>query len=258
MGNIVFPEDVGEVVLVDGVCYGKIVSTDLPVTHTVDDVDGVFGECSLCRGSSSSSSSNSSSNSLSSPSSSSSLSSSSDSSSSLSDSSSSPSSSSSGIFVPSLDCSGGTEPSMVLNVVGASGTITWCGLTWNLPGDSGLTQEVCPSQYIDDILTSGAYDKGYHRWLKNTGGGSLRLQRAVFDGVQRQNVIFLQGSPHTGDNTHNLWNYTGSKIVDNRGVCSLISTVASPTLGNYQLTNEFFGTCTQGGITYTWSKGTNW
>jgi hypothetical protein len=46
--SLVFPEDVGEVVIVNGKCYSKIVKTDLPVTNTADDVDEVFDTCDAC------------------------------------------------------------------------------------------------------------------------------------------------------------------------------------------------------------------
>ena len=40
-----------------------------------------------------------------------------------------------------------TCPLMDLRVSGASGTITWCGETWNLPADSGKCKKVCPTFY---------------------------------------------------------------------------------------------------------------
>lgn len=65
---------------------------------------------------------------------------------------------------PSNPC--GDLPEMLVTVTGTTGTINWCGETWNLPDDSGVEKSVCPDTYsiVNTIgpQTGGGYDSLAH------------------------------------------------------------------------------------------------
>ena len=87
-----------------------------------------------------------------------------------------------------------TCPSMKLRVTGTTGTISWCGETWNLPGDSGLCKEVCPEYYRRGKRSSTAtwyttyytsfrkYKHHYEKWRFGayiSDANGLWLQRGI-------------------------------------------------------------------------------
>ena len=66
------------------------------------------------------------------------------------------------------DGMGGFDPSMAGTVTGASGTITWMGETWVLPGESGVTKCVCPDMYSHYTLTGGLNTYTSHETWRKT------------------------------------------------------------------------------------------
>jgi hypothetical protein len=154
---------------------------------------------------------------------------------------------------------------MQVTVTGASGTITWCGLTWNLPGDSGLTQCLCPTTYRLQSQPTPSYS-GWHRW---DGGGTpntaLQLYRRFYTytsgGSTYRNPSFNRNTLWVhGDRDQVSWNTGLTRNTQYSDISKVLyPTVGRPTENDYQITNDFFGTHTDGSsITFTWSKGNNW
>lgn len=158
---------------------------------------------------------------------------------------------------------------MVVSVTGASGTIDWLGKTWNLPADSGLPQEVCPTQYYNEQWSGSTYFQGGNGWnlTASLGQAALRIKRVYgnFPSVVYQlNQINVRDINNGGINTYDrnfFATYPGPVTTHyTQNAFGLVNSVppALPTFSEYQITDEFFGSYTIGGITYSWSKGTNW
>ena len=166
---------------------------------------------------------------------------------------------------------------MALQVTGTSGTINWCGQTWNLPADSGVWKEVCPSTYVKKQSTYNSFNFDYwtalHSWRNQAGGADLIMKRdygilhstggGPYYGAAGRNVIFLRAGgdadlyyfqgyyptrPWTPNTTSAVSTALGILTVGDRA-----------TFNDYTLTTKFTaGSHTVSGITYTWAKGTNW
>lgn len=143
------------------------------------------------------------------------------------------------------------NPEILLTVTGASGTVNWCGEQWTLPGDSGLQKSLCPTNY-----GKGTYAGGFrHYWKKAITYTGLYLGRFVHSGSWRHSIR-IQDTAFRGQNfrtstagTTSLYSY----------YLSLLSTASpSPTISNYDIPNNFFGSTTISGITYAWARGQGW
>ena len=161
---------------------------------------------------------------------------------------------------------------MLIQITGSSGTVNWCGETWNLPADSGEWKEVCPSFYRKGHQSFGWDSTGKKGETWNIGGfnGDLALTRYLnisssgFYYFNWRHRICLE---NTNTDKHEWWasadrfptptpSYTFPVISE----LGLITT-APPRenwYGNQYLTDNFFGSHTIGSVTYTWAKGTNW
>ena len=156
------------------------------------------------------------------------------------------------------------DPSMLITITGAAGAINWCGKVWNLPGDSGIQYEVCPSSYL----------KGYYR---STVGTEIHINaRQVWKKAGPWDVLSLTRTydytkytvPATtrflGNNRLAVKDSTDWRAFTGGGTFTFatelnkITAVIGPTMANYLVTNEFFGSTVIGGITYAWEKGEDW
>lgn len=80
------------------------------------------------------------------------------------------------------------DPEMLLTVTGAAGTITWCGETWVLPGDSGVEKSVCPTTYgkqrgTNTTIQYYSYISGTWQathWWNHLGSLSMKRQAVTF------------------------------------------------------------------------------
>jgi hypothetical protein len=148
-------------------------------------------------------------------------------------------------------CSGSNDPNMQLTVSGASGTVDWCGEIWNLPADSGDTRCVCPTTYNQ---FRSAVPTASNRWAY---GSSLQMLRNSYSGTfDQQNSLRL--NPVGAVDSLDLWRFYLSTVYSSFNALGFISTVPFATYSDYLITNEYFGSHTTGGITYTWDKGINW
>lgn len=168
-------------------------------------------------------------------------------------------------------CVGG-DPEMLVTVSGASGTIVFCGETWNLPGDSGQQKTVCPTTYLKSTstYTSPVGTAAQHVW-KFTGtatpvSGGLKLQRAARATPSPNYTNRVQGvsiSPTSGFYSRQAWfsGTTGFTYINNANTPkpSVVNVVKPSSLsGGYDLNDAFFGSATISGITYSWAKGNGW
>jgi len=172
----------------------------------------------------------------------------------------------------------GPDPEMLLTVTGASGTVNWCGQTWNLPADSGVEKSACPGSH-GIVQTSGltpystfTYWLAHETWkytaatstnlvlinqyrvVGSLGGTSYLLSGCTQSiGVQGtlSNQVFLGSGSARPVAPLFTSRTTGINPV-------LLSGQAAPTYSNYKIPDGFFGSHTAGGITYTWAKGAGW
>lgn len=159
------------------------------------------------------------------------------------------------------------EPSMNVTVTGASGTINWCGETWNLPGDSGDTKTVCPTYYVKQTTTGATTLKARHEWsyagTKVSLGMVRRYSRFFMTGVAYNTVAFYASDTGTTRQDKYLWYFIGgtwngpyTSLSQVTGVSPLLS--GRPSFSSYDFGSNFFGSETVAGITYTWAKGQGW
>jgi len=168
------------------------------------------------------------------------------------------------------DCTGhagdaGVAPGIALSVsnLGATETIIWCGKTWNLPGDNGLRQCVCPTFYEKN--TGSSRSSNYERWRY---GASLRLEQSINPGAAGINraQVFVAGGLVNSYYGHyfNLGN-TSSTFTGGAGggfppqmVQSLVPNVTFTDGGAFIRDGHFDITYTTAGVTYKWDKGKGW
>ena len=179
-----------------------------------------------------------------------------------------PSSSSSSSGLGASSCSGG-DPEMLVTVTGAAGSINWLGETWNLPGDSGLEKTVCPTTYflIKGTAFTGTYYYARHRWRFGTGNELdlyIRYQVGLFGSNWYRLTNFNWLTVKNSKDVRSFsgvapsrpvpptFTFTGYSNINN------ILGVGPPYYDTYTLTNEFFGSHTISGITYSWAKGAGW
>jgi len=162
-------------------------------------------------------------------------------------------------WTPTLNCSGGTEPSMGLTVTGSvTKSVSWCGEVWNLPADSGVTKEVCPDSYVLNTTTNQG-----ELWVHYAANG-FWMERDLVTG---SNGVFSYMSVRPSSVT-----YLRSRVTISYGSINNPTTNASiatpfyniysgprPTISDYRLPNSWFNSMTDtSGITYAWQRGSNW
>jgi len=193
-------------------------------------------------------------------------------------------------------CEGGEtnpcdDPEMLLTVTGTTGTINWCGETWNLPGDSGVQKSVCPTVYALYKYTLNYAGSSYgspwssnlidckHIWSFNFD--SLRLERQYGRrddllnskmyktfGQQIASSVDLNKAPSGSDQDFIAFTPTqfGTPFPPPMNLSGwssfplgvLTTGAAPPRENDYKIHNGMFGSTTISGITYTWEKGLGW
>jgi hypothetical protein len=184
------------------------------------------------------------------------------------------------------ECCDDNDPQMLLTVSGNTSNITWCGETWT-PAESGVTKFVCPNFYrkIKRKLTgtvNGSNTTAYSAeqyWVNINGDGlTLKRQYYIFRdyrfgsdwnwliGTLIENKVRLPGyrdsvaygfpngitqRPIPKTQFYNIYPYFSV------GVLSL-GNPGTPTFDDAYLTDDFFGSFSNAGITYTWAKGDGW
>lgn len=177
------------------------------------------------------------------------------------------------------------DPTMLLTVTGDSGTINWCGETWNLPADSGEQREVCPTSYNKGkgytqttthptLYLVDRFQAG-HWWSFNSDLNLYRNYNIVrpttgtnwYQPLPTYNMNRLQvktaGFTDYSAFVH-LFAPTPSRPISfsatstNGSDLGFIGGVPGALYSDYELTNEFFGSTVNGGITYEWEKGAGW
>lgn len=182
-----------------------------------------------------------------------------------------------------------SDPEALLTVSGSSGTINWCGETWNLPADSGQTRTVCPTLYTQYQYTAtGLTPNGYRAenvWAHFVAGANrltLRREYGIIPTVNNTGWYRGRGSTYNNLAQINLNAYTngGEDKIYWSGNFSIgdptrpvaptntnlsysylgILTVGEPIpyWNDYGITDSQFSTFTKAGITYTWARGNGW
>ena len=167
------------------------------------------------------------------------------------------------------------EPEMLLTVTGTSGTINWCGKQWILPADSGVQKIACPTNYFkgqEYTSLQGGYD-GRHQWLAD-GLWLLRQYHVEYDPTNEtwfrysanQNQLQAGTSLNYGVDLRYFVGDSGAtarpvpitSITTVASALNMILGVAAPEYSSYTITDDFFGSYSSGGITFSWAKGEGW
>jgi len=156
------------------------------------------------------------------------------------------------------------DPEMLVKIFDADyagGNITWCGLTWT-PAQVQAGEEKSLCGIFQQTYSTGSPYLVSEAWHY---GASLSLHRVInysFGLTQWSNFLGISPSP-IGTLVRDLKKWTGfpppaagSSTVFSS--LSLILGVATPTKGDYNITDDFFGSHLSGGITYSWAKGQGW
>jgi len=187
---------------------------------------------------------------------------------------------------PPADSPCGPDPEMLLTVTGASGTINWCGVTWNLPAESGVEKSACPTFYVKERGNSQTpsyyayysifYRYARHRWSVPGGTGLQlglnynvddytppatnywRMQYASSRNYLRLRVLnesdyirFYAARPQTEPVMATTTITAGSDI-------GAITIEPNATYNSYNFGPAWFGAHVIGGITYAWAQGEGW
>jgi len=179
------------------------------------------------------------------------------------------------------------DAEMLLTVTGTTGTINWCGETWNLPADSGVEKSVCPTVYAlykyTNTTTGTTFNSRViscmHVWEYNYN--SLRLQREyarrddllankmfMAFGKPIKTWIALNKAPTASSQDFISFTATGFGTplpppMNLSGASSfplgVLTTGASPPRSNdFEIHDGMFGNTTIAGVNYAWAKGQGW
>ena len=244
--NLKFEENVGEIIRVGGKCYQLIGRAGGVPTNVPGDVEDAFTTCDECDINPSPSQSV---EVIPSPSPSSEV---------IPSPSPSPSPS------PASSSCVNEDPEMLITITGASGIINWCGETWNLPAESGMQKTVCPSSWVISQFSISPGDRAArNEWVFNLNGtDSLFLRReyltytaitlySIYNKIKGRNQLWRNAKYFTPAGNPFQTNVTPAGF-------TIINAVAPATFNNFMITDEYFGSVTVSGITYTWSKGLGW
>jgi len=171
----------------------------------------------------------------------------------------------------SVNCSG--DPSMKISVsnMGATEMISWCGETWNLPDENGMTKCVCGAYGLnqDPGTPMLPHPSLLHQWAAGAPGTSLDLYRRFFQSIDTlqfypsQYDVYRQRQHlrvHGDDDVQWGSVYYGAQyttILAND--IGKITGEGKPTVNDYGFGAAWFGSHTDGGgVTYSWEKGNDW
>jgi len=149
-------------------------------------------------------------------------------------------------------------PSIALTVnnLGATETINYGGKVWNLPGDNGLTQCVCPNNYVKQKYgVTPPNTSAVHKW---EGDGSFFFER-FFTGIGNTDRGVLKMS---FDATFAYSIVTGFGFTSIFFPDSNIVNEGDPASADSVINNMpdayFFSYTDAGNVTYKWDKGQDW
>jgi len=161
-----------------------------------------------------------------------------------------------------------------ITVTGASGTIDWSGYTWNLPADSGVSHDITEPP-VGGALTlyrgknaNSFSDYGSSRIVVRTASRTILHANIV---LRRSFVKFSFGKyyanrikfdsilgPGLDVGERRDWNsyppFTTSTAATGSSDLDMILTVPKPTEDDYLMDDRWYGSYTNGGVTYTWEK----
>jgi hypothetical protein len=124
---------------------------------------------------------------------------------------------------------------------------------WNLPGDSGVQKEVCPTSY--QLKTTSI--KG-ETWKNEQTGpfpnySILTMER--FTTGRRLRAAVTYGSTLISPL---MYSYVAAKGGDGTAYDPPSVTADNPTANDYRLNSKYFGSHKQAGILYAWAQGNGW
>jgi hypothetical protein len=171
-------------------------------------------------------------------------------------------------------CSGTNNPSIVLKIGDpsasyAGGSITWCGKTWTQAqiNANNFEQCVCPTTYVGPRKNyNTSFTKtAEHIWRHYAfGKNELLMQRFSASGsFSAENRLYPRLTlANNGINVYDIdvLRYYFSTLDYQIFNLNFISADNLPNQTDYQISDLYFGTYTDGGsgLEFSWNKGVNW
>lgn len=171
----------------------------------------------------------------------------------------------------------GDDPPVTITVSGAGNElVTWGGETWQLPGDSGVDYQICPTNYIENLAQAGgdsthSWNYQYSVWMDNYKEAQF-FPTSVQTGTQLRRRLQMNPLVDASSNGFNSYldyfhyltgasasvgNYFGSNGSSylSTAIPKASPMYATPTdIGTVnvtrRMTDDYFPTWTHNGITY--------
>lgn len=162
----------------------------------------------------------------------------------------------------------GTDPSITVTVLGAvTETVTWAGNVWELPAASGISIELCPDTYIENLNASPF---STHTWSSNvmilrrqkrplnTGTplpGSTRLTQSlavspIIDNTQRGGRSYFVYDITTLGSTNTFYSKTSAWSAASPTPYPLFAYGVGTVNQSRKIPDEYFFEWTESGITF--------
>jgi hypothetical protein len=162
-----------------------------------------------------------------------------------------------------------------------TGTYTWAGETWNMPADSGISKNVCPTFYEQRVVSSypkvfrlswagdgiDLYNQEVWATLYGSYGGISPASTYNYPDIAYSDISIYNA--HIGaqashqvvvGNRDNPTPWTNTNWQSYGGAGGPFGIFPQPPPGKTitDRAKNLFGSYTTGGVTYAWDKGAGW
>lgn len=172
----------------------------------------------------------------------------------------------------------GVAPSIALTIFDADwtgGNLSWCDKTWT-PAEiqAGATKCVCPTLYEKGPYVTTQWR---HAWVHAALFGIYLARQVTYVGgtfiygaANDAGITVDYPTPTMGPPFHNakdgrFWTYNSISVTQTVSLGpytyqlnKILTAPGRPLSNDYQLTDDFFGTYSAGGVQYTWVRGNDW
>ena len=152
------------------------------------------------------------------------------------------------------------DPSIYATVTGSiERDVHFCEEIWHLPEDSGVTKEICPTEYIFWSPTTTSTALGEYWKAPSSGSGyNVVLNRKY---QHESTKCFSVAITRTEGLDSQYWAWTGSSWETQAKICNIGICCGSQgtSISNYRILDNQFGSWVgPQNITYKWERGRGW
>ena len=169
------------------------------------------------------------------------------------------------------------DPSVIVTIAAADGNlpVSWCGITWEkstttittpaTQRHSGESAEVCPLFTYERFkgtfkVVGQTWYRGLELWVATNNTSWLWMERRWEQKKASPSVTNILNRVSIRKTGPPGWQSFHSVNAKSSYTTLAISLSLEPfaTYNDYLLTDGFFGTYTNSGVTYTWARGNGW